>query len=1042
MMRKRLAALVLALCIFAGVFIDVPAARAAESYTVYVVSNTLPVYKSASAASKLLGTMPYGTDMTCIAVNGSWATVRNSAGTVGYCAAASLSTADPNTLNVKASVNAANAPLYKVPSADTAVWKKLAKGSSFTAVAITPDNNWVRLRNGKYYGYMQAQYLTTAGTAPSPTAAPSSDLAGKVYISVTALPVYASASTSAKKLGTMYYGQDMTCVSVTGSWAKVKNASGATGYCQVSGIAKSNPNNLSQRVYISAASAPIYKAPSTGTKIWMTLKKNASYTAVAITPDGEWTRIQNGKYFAYIQTKYLSNAAATAAPTAAPTPAPTQSIYGTYYAAAATVTIYQSASASAKSLGVLSYGESTTIIAASGDWAQVKSSSGISGYCKLSQLSNKNPNNLSLKIYINTDKAPIYKIASENSAVWMTLKKDASYTAVAVTPDGVWTRIQNGNYFAYILSRYLSADAVTPAPTATPTPKPTAAPTATPAPTQSASGTYYAIGTTVTIYQSAATSAKSLGVLSYGESTTVTAVSGDWAQVKSSAGVSGYCKLSELSVKDPNTYSQTVYISADNAPIYKIASENSAIWMTLKKNASYTAVAVTPDGAWVRIKNGSYYAYISSKYVSANKVEEPAPEQTVYVTLSSLPVYVSDSASSKVLGTMCLGESMTMIGANDGWAKVKNSSGTVGYCLVSGLSTKDINTLNKPYYAKNKTVTLYSRSISGASAATTVAQNTSLMAVCLSADGEWARIALSSGGFAYARVSDLSETRIDDGTQISDITPVTVYVIPTSLTVYASASKSAKSLGTMYFGQTMTCTGKSSAWARVVNDAGTVGYCDVSAVTTTNPNTYSTTLYAQVGSAKVYKGASTSTGTVATLSINGVVTGLSYNEDRSWYRVQYGTSYGYVEARYFATSPTDTGQSSAITKVVTLAQKYIGVPYVYTGQSPSGFDCSGFTYYVFKNAAGITLKRTAYSQGYDDKYQKITNKADLKVGDILFFNTVTTDDDLCDHAGIYLGSNQFIHASSGGGKVMISSLGTNSTSYYYRTFSWARRIIT
>ena len=323
----------------------------------------------------------------------------------------------------------------------------------------------------------------------------------------------------------------------------------------------------------------------------------------------------------------------------------------------------------------------------------------------------------------------------------------------------------------------------------------------------------------------------------------------------------------------------------------------------------------------------------------------------------------------------------------------------------------------------------------------TVAQNTSLMAVCISADGEWARIALGSGSFAYARMSDLSETRIDDGTQIADIAPVAVYVVPTSLTVYASPSTTSKSLGTMYFGQSMTCTGKSSSWARVVNTSGTVGYCDVNSVTTTNPNIYATPLYAQINGAKVYKSAATNSGLLATLSLNGQVTGVSYNSDRSWYRVQYGSDYGYVEARYFATTPMNSAdQSGTIGKVIALAKQYLGVPYVYGGQSPSGFDCSGFTYYVFKNAAGITLKRTAYSQGYDDSYQKITNKADLKVGDILFFNTVD-DDDLCDHAGIYLGNNEFIHASSGGGMVMISNLGTDSSSYYYRTYSWARRII-
>ena len=876
-MKKRLIAMVLALCVFAGVMLDVPAARAASGYAVYVVSNTLKVYQTPSTSAKLMGTMGYGESMTCIAVSGSWAMVRNASGTTGYCAFDALATSNPNTLNVAARINTANAPLYRIPSTGSAVWMKLPKGASFTAVAMTRDNNWIRLKNGNYYGYMQAKYLTTAGTTPTPapTGAPASDLTGKVYVTVTELKVYASASTSGRYIGPIYYGQDMTCLSASGSWAKVRNSNGTTGYCQISGISKSNPNNLSQKVYVSADRAPIYRVPSTGAAVWMNLKKNESYTAVAVTPDGVWTRIQNGGYFAYIPSKYLSNA--PSAP--APTPEPAESISGTYFAAA----------------------------------------------------------------------------------------------------------------------------------------------------------------TIVAVYETASDSAKSLGVLSYGESTTVSAVSGGWAKVKSSAGTAGYCRFSELSDRDPNTLSRTVYINADSAPIYRIASESGAVWMTLKKNDSYKAVAVTPDGAWYRLQNGAYFAYISSKFISDSKVTNPA--QTVYVTAAALPVYAGASASSKLLGTMCVGESMTLIGASDGWAKVRNASGAVGYCLVSGLTDKDINTLNKPYYADKNAVKLYTRSYSGASAVKSVSMNTSLMVVCVSSDGAWARVLLNNGSFAYVKMNDLSEARVDDGTQIKDISSVTVYVIPTSLVVYASTSTGAKSLGTMYFGQSMVCTGKSSKWARVVNSAGTVGYCDVESVTTVNPNTYASTFYAQVNGAKIYKSPAATSSVLSALSLNAQVTAVTYNSERTWYRVKWNGDYGYVEARFFATSRiADSGQSSTIAKVLSCAKQYMGVPYVYGGRSPGGFDCSGFVYYVFKNAAGITLNLTAYTQGYDERYQKITNIVDLKAGDVLFFNTVD-DNDLSDHAGIYLGNNQFIHASSAGGKVIISSLGTNSSSYYYRTYSWGRRII-
>ena len=122
--------------------------------------------------------------------------------------------------------------------------------------------------------------------------------------------------------------------------------------------------------------------------------------------------------------------------------------------------------------------------------------------------------------------------------------------------------------------------------------------------------------------------------------------------------------------------------------------------------------------------------------------------------------------------------------------------------------------------------------------------------------------------------------------------------------------------------------------------------------------------------------------------------------------------------------------------MIYVAQSNLGKPYVYGATGTSSFDCSGLTQYSFKKA-GINLKRTAYSQGYDTTYTKISSISDLKRGDLIFFNTIS-DSDQCDHVGIYLGGKCFIHASSGGHKVVVSSV---ASGYYNRVFSWGRRIL-
>jgi cell wall-associated NlpC family hydrolase len=117
--------------------------------------------------------------------------------------------------------------------------------------------------------------------------------------------------------------------------------------------------------------------------------------------------------------------------------------------------------------------------------------------------------------------------------------------------------------------------------------------------------------------------------------------------------------------------------------------------------------------------------------------------------------------------------------------------------------------------------------------------------------------------------------------------------------------------------------------------------------------------------------------------------------------------------------------------VLKTANSYLGVPYVYGGTSPSGFDCSGFTHYVMlKN--GITIPRTAAAQ-----YNVGTwiSKSNLKPGDLVFFTTTSTS---VAHVGIYLGNNKFIHASTGASKIIVSDL---SNTYYAQHYVGAKRII-
>lgn len=117
-------------------------------------------------------------------------------------------------------------------------------------------------------------------------------------------------------------------------------------------------------------------------------------------------------------------------------------------------------------------------------------------------------------------------------------------------------------------------------------------------------------------------------------------------------------------------------------------------------------------------------------------------------------------------------------------------------------------------------------------------------------------------------------------------------------------------------------------------------------------------------------------------------------------------------------------------ELVAFSKQYIGVPYKWGSTTPKGFDCSGFVTYVYREF-GISLPRTA-----EEQYQRGEKvaKGDLEAGDLVFFATYKKT---ASHAGIYIGGNKFIHASSGKG-VMISAL---DESYWRKCYLGARRYL-
>ena len=178
-------------------------------------------------------------------------------------------------------------------------------------------------------------------------------------------------------------------------------------------------------------------------------------------------------------------------------------------------------------------------------------------------------------------------------------------------------------------------------------------------------------------------------------------------------------------------------------------------------------------------------------------------------------------------------------------------------------------------------------------------------------------------------------------------------------------------------------------------------------------------------SLNVRSGPSTDHEKVGSLAAGRVVELLE--ESDGWYRIENG----YISTEYVTI--VDPSQISKGQEIADYALQFVGYPYVYGGSSPKGFDCSGFTSYVYKQF-GITINRTASTQ-LDNGTP--VSMSELQPGDLVMFKKSGTGSKRASHVGIYIGNNQFVHASTSTVGVIVSDM---DSAYYGTGFVGARRL--
>ena len=331
--------------------------------------------------------------------------------------------------------------------------------------------------------------------------------------------------------------------------------------------------------------------------------------------------------------------------------------------------------------------------------------------------------------------------------------------------------------------------------------------------------------------------------------------------------------------------------------------------------------------------------------------------------------------------------------------------------------------------------------------------STSYSSITVISKGSSIEVLSTSGNWVNAKYNGktgyIYKDYVSNSTSTSETTQTTKYVNTTAgLNVRTGPSTSYAKIVTLSYGQSVNVLSTSNGWSKI-NYNGSTGYVSSQYLQYTKPSSSSSSETSQTvkyvnttSGLNMRTGPATSYAKITTIAYGQSVNVLSTSN--GWSKINYSGSTGYVSSQYLqSTKPSSssssnsgsTSVSSSASSVIAYAKTLLGKPYVWGAQGPNSFDCSGFTYYVFKNKAGIVLPRTSSAQS---KYGTSVSWSNLKAGDLMFFDTNGANNGQVSHVGLYIGNGQMIHASSSQRKIVITSV---NTSYYKNAFVNARRVL-
>ncbi|HDK7160545.1 TPA: SH3 domain-containing protein [Clostridium botulinum] len=547
-----------------------------------------------------------------------------------------------------------------------------------------------------------------------------------------------------------------------------------------------------------------------------------------------------------------------------------------------------------------------------------------------------------------------------------------------------------------------------------------------------------------------------IGGVSKNQTLSVISESNGWSKIKYGSGV-GYVSSKYL-YDENNTINsgnggsssnesvQPGFVKLSNSSsvlnVRSSANLSSNIIGSLKHGSSVSILGKT--GSWYKIKYDSKTAYVSSSYISSSNDSNSSSDTSststskgtvkLSSTSSSLNLRENPSLSSKVLGGLSHGSSVDILDKTGSWYKVKYGS-KIGYVSSQFITTSNSSNnsgssvTDKRFgtvYLSDKYSTLNVRKNAGTNSSVISSLAYGSKVEILSSSGEWYKINFkNTTGYVYSKYIKDTTQKVVAFNQIATqdkkygVKENNVTADNKSAEVVKSNTENEKKLVAIKSEKEQEREKSSEPVQTKVTEEAQRKAAEEAQRKEAEEAQRKAAEEAQRKEAEEAqrKAAEEAQRKEAEEAQRKAAEEAQRKEAEEAQRKEAEEAQR-KEAEAEASKSQQKEQSNVSEKapathgdVISYARQYLGTPYVYGGTSPSGFDCSGFVQYVYKNAAGISLPRTTYDQiGVGSR----VSQDQLQPGDLVFPDT--------GHVGIYIGGGQMIHASKPGDVVKISSV--------------------